>query len=194
MCQEFTITDDTGNLTLVQDDGARLEVHAAAGGAPIPGFECQVYDQSNRMSLGKLIGNSEGVAVLEGFQEGTYAVRILAPRILLGPYTIRASQSGENFSSCRRLGALNVLVLLDGTPTQGAQLSLLCASSGSTLSSWMQAGIVATCALLSDSTGRISVPELPEGEFAWRIDLPGGEFREGRIAVGVTAATELTIE
>ncbi|MFT5151570.1 MAG: hypothetical protein ACI841_001557, partial [Planctomycetota bacterium] len=190
----FTLSGEASETTLVLDTDASLKVRASAGGVALQGFECQLYDTANYFYLGRMIGDSRGLATLADIQAGSYVVRIIAPGIFIGPYAVEVRpEATVNNIACRLFGELSIHAVDGGTPLAGAQVRLMCAAAGTDVERWMQLGTIAANAMTLDSSGRLRIAELPEGEFDYRLWTTTGVTFEGRVHVRGNAHNELSL-
>lgn len=169
---------------LVHDDGAPVAAAAAVLRAREP--------LVNGDGFGARTTARDGSAVWESLMQTDYELSVHGVGLWPSRRVITPNLNGDRqLIEVRRTGQLSLLIFDGrGRPISGVEVDLRLTGSGESVADWISEGLLPSSAALTDASGRLSLPPVPHGSWAWTvltvdgrtgaglIDLSPGETRE----------------
>ena len=159
---------------VVQDGGEPVVSATAALSATEP--------LMNGASFGERRTSQDGEVSWDSLMTGDYELYVHGVGLWATRARLEARPGGaRRVLEVRRTGQLSLAIFNGrGQPVQGAEIELSCAELGASLSAWVHEGRVVVSSLITDETGRLTLPPVPRGSWVWSATSP-----DGRVASGV---------
>jgi Carboxypeptidase regulatory-like domain len=172
-------------IELELDASLELAVRLVDGDVPLAGIPVRLTDELGLgTSLGDPSSDGNGVAAYRPVAEGRYLARVTHPGLWETQQVVEPGPSPTPIQ-VRRLGSVVIDVRRGAGGVPGARVELRSVEFGTDVAGWVEQGRVrvSTPGGVTDGAGQVSFEGLPHGSYAWRVDLGGGDVREGTLTV-----------
>jgi len=165
---------------------ARLRVLVHDEGEPVVAATaalCATEPLLNGASFGERTSGQDGNVTWESLMPGEYELFVHGVGLWPTRHRLEASaQGGRHVLEVRRTGRLTFLIFDGrGHAIEGAEIELTCAELGASLSGWIAEGRLSGVSTATDVGGRLTLPPLPHGTWAWGVIAPDGRSSAGVI-------------
>jgi hypothetical protein len=187
-------SDEPIEREVVLDGSASLDLLLVDGDDPLPGLVCKLLDSFGSDLTAAVLSNDQGRAQIPRLTPGAYRLSVAGDHVWPVSLDVDVQKgAGLRTLDVRRLGDLVIRVVsAEGVPVLGTEVELVDQRTGTAVSDWLAAGLVAGSAeLVSDKHGEIALVGLPHGAYAWKLGAAAGVLN---VVAGKESLALLTAE